>query len=133
MRAMLKRRFWISVSLCVVLVLLHASHDYVGGHGYTRMWIEWLRWTELALATVAVMWCGRPLLTRLLVRSMGGPELAALAAVAIYGYGLLALFAPELWPSAWRDVHGMVPMRFELASGATTLALLAELWRSRQA
>jgi Cu+-exporting ATPase len=129
---MLKRRFWISVSLGILLVLLHASHDYVGGHGYTRMWIEWLRWAELALATVAVLWCGQPLLARLLARRVDGPALTALAAVAICGYGLLALLAPELWPRAWREVHGMVPMRFELASGATTLALLAELLRARR-
>lgn len=130
-RTLLGRRFWIAVVLSGALAVLAMSRDYVGGHVFSGGWIARLRWVELALATLAVFWCGWPLLARLLARAAEGPAFAAAVAAAIYAYGLLALLAPELWPRAWRDAYGMVPMRFELVSGVIALALLFELLRRR--
>jgi len=129
--ASLRRRFWIALALSAALAVLAVSRDYVGGHVFSGTWIARLRWVEVALATLAIFWCGRPLLARLLARAADGPAFAAAFAAAIYVYGLLGLLAAELWPRAWRDAHGMVPMRFELASGVIALALLFELVRHR--
>jgi Cu+-exporting ATPase len=125
-RGSLKRRFWSALVLSAVITLLAAGHDYVGGHVFSGGWIARLRWAELALATAALLWCGRPLFERLVARRAEAPVLAAAAAAGVYLYGLAALLAPELWPIAWRDAHGMVGMRFELASGLITLALFLE-------
>ena len=130
-RVTLKGRLWISLSLVIVLVLLQAGHNYVGGHAYTRTWIEWLRWIELSVAAVAVFWCGWPQIAGFLARRRDGAALLAIAGVTVYSYGLLAMLTPEIWPPAWRDVHGMVPMRMELAAGVIVLALLVELFSSR--
>lgn len=130
-RASLTRRFWIALALGAALAALAMARDYVGGHVFSGVWIARLRWVELALATPAVFWCGRPLLGRLLARAVDGPAFAAAFAAAVYFYGFVALLVPELWPRAWRDAHGMVPMRFELASGVIVLALLFELVRRR--
>jgi Cu+-exporting ATPase len=130
-RASLKQRFWIALALSVALAVLAVARDYVGGHVFSGVWIARMRWVELALATLAVFWCGRPLLGQLLARAADGPAFAAVFAAAIYVYGLLGLLVPELWPRAWRDAHGTVPMRFELASGVIALALLFELVRRR--
>lgn len=127
----LRRRFWIAVALGAALAVLAMSRDYMGGHVFSGVWIARLRWVELALATLAVFWCSRPLLGRLLARAADAPAFAAAVAAGIYGYGLIAMLVPELWPRAWRDAHGMVPMRFELASGVIALALLFELARCR--
>jgi len=130
-RTSLRRHFWIALALSVALAVLAVSRDYVGGHVFSGAWTARIRWVELGFATLAVFWCGRPLLARLLARAADGPAFAAAFAAAIYVYGLLGLLAPGLWPRAWRDAHGMVPMRFDLASGVIALALLFELARRR--
>ena len=127
----IKRRFWVAVALGVLISALDALHGSVGGHVYSGTWIAWLRWLELALAAIAAFWCGWPLLGPPSAHPPGGPALLALIGVAAFGYGLLALLAPELWPREWRDTFGMVPMRFELVAGATALALLWERLRTR--
>ena len=127
----LKRRFWIAAALGVLISALDLLHDFGGGHVYSGTWIVWLRWLELALAAIAAFWCGWPLLGPLSAHAPSGPALLALAGVATFGYGLLALVAPELWPRGWRDAFAMVPMRFELVAGATALALLWERLRTR--
>ena len=127
----LKRRFWVAVALGVLISALEFIHGSVGGHVFSGTWIAWLRWLELTLAAIAAFWCGWPLLGALRARVPSGPALVALAGVATFGYGLLALVAPELWPRGWRDAFGMVSMRFELVAGATALALLCERLRTR--
>jgi len=127
--ASLIRRFWIAVAVSVVLAALAVSRDYVGGHVFSGVWIARLRWVELALATFALLWCGRLFFARLLARKPDAPAIALVAAAAIYCYGTLAVLVPGIWPREWRDAHGMVGMRFELISGAVALALLFELSR----
>ena len=131
-RVLLTRRFWTAVALAVAVAGLGASEDHVGGHVFTGGWIAGLRWVELALCSVAVFWCGWPLLVRLRTRALHGPTLSALAGLGIYAYGLLAMLAPELWPHAWRDAFGLVAVRFDLAAGLIAFALLAELVRTRK-
>ena len=101
----LKRRFWVAVALGGLISALGVLHGSAGGHVYTGTWIAWLRWLELALAAIAAFWCGWPLLGPLSAHAPSGPSLVALIGVAAFGYGLLALVAPELWPREWRNVY----------------------------
>ena len=74
----LKRRFWISMALGVLISVLGFIHGSVGGHVYSGTWIAWLRLLELALAAIAAFWCGWPLLGALCARAPSGPALALL-------------------------------------------------------
>jgi Cu+-exporting ATPase len=45
-----------------------------------------------------------------------------------YGYSLIASFAPNLFPPAFRGHDGAVPVYFEAASVIVTLILLGRCW-----
>jgi Cu+-exporting ATPase len=132
-RSALKRSFWAAILLAVVLALLTASHDYLGGHVFSGVWVARLRWIELALAALAIVWPGWALMARLRAREFfSTPAAGMMAALALFCYGLLAVLLPDLWPPAWRDADGAVAMRFELVAVAIGLALAMELLRTRR-
>jgi P-type Cu+ transporter len=125
-RMSLRLRFWIAAAGAVVVALLSAAHPHVGGHGYTDMWVWRLKLAELVLAGLAVFGCGMPLFMES-VRSLrahrfGAVVLLCTAAAAAYAYGLLAIFAPGLFPAEMRESTGVSP-HFEAAVVVVAVAL----------
>src|SRR5213082_3289615 len=52
--------------------------------------------------------------------------LIGLGVLVAYSYSLVATLAPQIFPPAMRDEHGMVGVYFEVSAAIVTLVLLGE-------
>jgi Cu+-exporting ATPase len=130
----MSRRFWVSVALSAPLVLMMVADLFPGRPlhmllGGARTWIE------LALATPVVLWAGAPFFQRMWLsfhtRNLNMFTLIGIGTGAAYGFSLVATAAPGLFPAAFRDAEGMLPMYFEAAAVITALVLLGQVLELR--
>ena len=126
------RRFWLASALALPLLAIAMAGMLPGLHGL--LGASWLAWLQLALATPAVAWAGRPLLVRgwrsIVNRSPNMFTLIAIGTLTAYGYSVVATVAPELFPASFR-VHGHVGVYFESAAVITALVLLGQVLELR--
>ena len=127
------RRFWTTVPLSILLLLLGMS-DLLPGAPVQRLLGHWLAWIELALAAPVVLWGGLPFFARgwasLKSRHLNMFTLVALGTGAAFGYSVVATVAPEIFPHAFRH-GGEVAVYFEAAGVITTLVLLGQVLELR--
>ena len=93
-------------------------------------------WIQFILATPVVLWGGLPFFQRAIASIKNtSPNMFTLIAIgtgAAYLLSLAALFFPNLFPAAMRDIHsGLVPGYFESAAVITTLVLLGQVLELR--
>jgi Cu+-exporting ATPase len=126
------RRFWIAAALTLPVFGLAMSEMLPGGgfHGST-----WVLWTQIALSTPVVLWCGWPLLERgaqsLRTGHLNMFTLIAIGVLAAYGYSAVAALAPGLFPESMRGHGQQVGVYFEAAAVITTLVLLGQVLELR--
>ena len=125
------RRFWVSAALSVPLLFIAMAHDLAGHLAPPTT----LRWIELALATPVVLWGGWPFFVRawlsLVYRSLNMFTLIGLGVAVAYLYSLVATLLPDLFPSSFRGVEGLVAVYFEAAAVIVTLVLLGQVLELR--
>ncbi|HEY3352069.1 MAG TPA: heavy metal translocating P-type ATPase, partial [Polyangia bacterium] len=123
----MRRRFWVSAALTVPLLAVEMAemvlaHPVGGGR---------LVWLELALATPVVLWGGAPFFVRfwrsLVTRALNMWTLIGLGVGVAYGYSLVAVFAPGIFPASFRTAAGTVGVYFEPAAVIVTLVLLGQV------
>jgi len=118
------RRFWGSVALTVPLVALAMGTSPGKGRGLL----------ELALATPAVLWGGWPFFVRAIQSVMGRSlnmfTLIGLGVAVAYGYSVIAVLLPGIFPESFRQ-GGEVAVYFEAASAIVTLVLLGQVLELR--
>ena len=127
----MRRRFWWSLVLTVPLVILSMGHLLPNSPmqkiipPHCQGWAEWL------FATPVVIWGGFSFFERfwksLVNRSLNMFTLIGLGVGIAYLYSLVALLAPQIFPAAFKDVHGLVALYFEPATVITTLVLLGQV------
>ena len=127
------QRFWVALVLTLPVFALE-----MGGHLTGLMMLvgkQASNWTQFALATPVVLWAGWPFFTRgwasLKLRHLNMFTLIAMGVGVAYIYSLVAHFAPALFPPAFRDEMGTVPVYFEAAAVITTLVLLGQVLELR--
>ncbi|HXU03067.1 MAG TPA: heavy metal translocating P-type ATPase [Polyangia bacterium] len=129
----MSRRFWISLVATVPLLVLAMgtmvpalAHVVPGG---IRGWLE------LALATPVVLWGGWPFFVRfrdsLANRSPNMFTLIGLGVAVAYGYSVVGVLAPGIFPAAFRGHDGGVALYFEPAAAIVTLVLLGQVMELR--
>jgi Cu+-exporting ATPase len=93
------------------------------------------QWLELLLATPVVLWGGWPFFVRawqsVLHRSPNMFTLIGLGVAVAYGFSLVAVVLPGVFPPAFRDAHGRVGLYFEAAAVIVTLVLLGQVLELR--
>ncbi len=129
--AAMTRRFWIALALAVPVVVLD-----MGVHGALfHLAMDVSNFAQLALATAVVIWGGWPFFVRgaqsLRTRNLNMFTLIALGTGVAYGYSIVAVLAPDLFPAAFRDAHGDVALYFEAAAVITVLVLLGQVLELR--
>jgi len=91
-------------------------------------------WLELLLATPVILWAGGMFFTRgwqsIINRSLNMFTLIMLGVGAAYGYSVVAVLFPELFPESFR-LHGEVALYFEAGAVITTLVLLGQWLEAR--
>ena len=128
-------RFKFSLVLTLPIFLL-AMSEMIGGSSLQPQWLaDRSVWIQCLLAAPVVLWGGWPLLERgwssLLRRSPNMFTLIGLGTATSYLYSLAATLAPSLFPDAFRDPDGAVPVYFEAAAVITTLVLLGQVLELR--
>jgi Cu+-exporting ATPase len=125
----MSHRFWIGLALSTPVLVLGMLGDLLG---LGRMVGPSLNvWLQFALASPVVLWAGWPFFVRALAsirnRSLNMFTLIALGTGVAWSYSLAATVAPQLFPPAFRDAHGMVHVYYEAAAAITVLVLLGQV------
>ena len=123
------RRFWIGAVLALPVLALEMGRHLIGIDAIVAP--AWNGWLQFALATPVVVWGGWPFFERgwasLQTRNLNMFTLIALGTGVAWLYSVIALFAPSLFPAAFRDAHGLVAVYFEAAAVITVLVLLGQV------
>ncbi|RUL87019.1 heavy metal translocating P-type ATPase [Tautonia sociabilis] len=126
------RRFWISAVLTLPLLVL-AMGEMVLGRALVSG--RAASWSQLVLATPVVLWGGWPFFARgwasVVNRSLNMFTLIAIGTGAAYLYSVVATLLPGVFPAAFRDHAGNVPVYFEAAAVIVTLVLLGQVLELR--
>ena len=127
------RRFWIGLGLALPVVVLEMGahltdlHNLVPAKFSTRI--------QFALATPVVLWAGWPFIVRgvqsLRTFKLNMFTLIAMGTGVAWTYSLVATFAPDLFPPAFKTMDGAVAVYFEAAAVITVLVLLGQVLELR--
>lgn len=127
------RRFWIGLAFALPLFVIE-----MGGHVFgLRLPISNAgnAFLQLALATPVVTWAGAPFFLRgwrsIVTRKLNMFTLIAIGTGAAYLYSLVGVLAPQLFPPAFRDAHGMIGLYFEASAVIIALVLLGQVLELR--
>lgn len=130
----MRRRFVVCAVLSaplVLLVMLRHSWSPLGEIAPHRA----LDWIELVLGTPVVLWGGWPFFMRGLQsirnRHLNMFTLIAIGTGVAWGYSIVAVLAPGIFPSAFRGEHGGTALYFEAAAVIITLVLLGQVLELR--
>lgn len=128
------RRFVVAAILAVPVLAL-AMGNMLPGRPIDRLLSPRVQqWLELVLATPAILWAGWPFYQRawdsLLRRNLNMFTLISLGVTAAYGYSLVALFFPEVFPPTMR-VNGLVEVYFEAGTVIVALVLMGQVLELR--
>ena len=130
------RRFLVAAALSAPVVVLAMGdmvlpgspvHDFVGSRAADLL--------EFAFATAVVFYAGWPLLVRGIesVRRLA-PNMFTLITLGVgvaHIHSTFAVFAPGLFPAAFRDSSGSIGLYFEAAAVIITLVLLGQVMELR--
>lgn len=131
----MSRRFWVALALSLPLLVL-VMGDMALGHAISRMLPGGVRgWLEFALATPVCLWAGLPFLERAVQsvknRSLNMFTLIGLGVSVAYGYSVVALVSPGIFPDSFRGAHGEIGLYFEAAAVIVSLILLGQVLELR--
>jgi Cu+-exporting ATPase len=130
----LTRRMWVGAALSTPLVFF-AMAPMVGVHEPLGLAPHVKGWIEFALGTPAILWAGWPLARKfwnsLANWALNMYTLIGLGVALAYGYSLVAVAFPGLFPNEFRAHDGAVGTYFEAAAVIVTLVLLGEVLQLR--
>jgi Cu+-exporting ATPase len=122
------RRFWIALVLTLPVFAIEMVGHLGIGHLVPP---DWSNWISFALSTPVVLWAGAPFFVRgwnsLVTRNLNMFTLIAMGTGVAWLYSVVATVAPQLFPPAFRDMHGTVAVYFEAAAVITVLVLLGQV------
>jgi Cu+-exporting ATPase len=126
------RRFWVSAVLAVPLLLISMGAEMMGLH---LVPMDWSPWVQLMLTAPIVLWAGLPFFERgwasLVSRHYNMFTLIAIGVGAAFLYSLVATVMPGVFPAAFREHGGMVPVYYEAAGVVVALVLLGQVLELR--
>jgi Cu+-exporting ATPase len=126
------RRFRIALALTLPVFVLEMGSHLGLTHLVPPMWSNWI---SFVLSTPVVLWAGAPFFVRgwrsLLTRNLNMFTLIAMGTGVAFLYSVVGTLAPQLFPPAFRDMHGMVAVYFEAAAVITVLVLLGQVLELR--
>lgn len=120
-----RRRFWWTLPLSAATLVLAMGGMYFHAIPPTAR-----TWLEFAFSTPVVLWAAWPFFQRwaqsIRHRSPNMWTLIGTGVAAAYGYSVVAVLAPQLFPPSFRE-HGHVGVYFEAAAVIVSLTLLGQL------
>ncbi|MDX8378585.1 MAG: heavy metal translocating P-type ATPase [Gallionella sp.] len=127
------RRLWFSVALALPVFVLAMVADLLPQ--FMPLSMPVVQWLEFVLATPVVFWGGWSIFQRgwasLVNRSLNMFTLISLGVGVAWGYSVVALLLPGLFPSLMRSEGGTVAVYFEAAAVIMALVLLGQVMELR--
>jgi Cu+-exporting ATPase len=131
----MSRRFWVSAVLAVPVFLSAMAAELWPEQVAAIIDPKLRQWLELILATPAVLWGVWPFYVRavhsLITRNLNMFSLIALGVSVAWGYSVVAVLLPGIFPASVRKEMGVVPVYFEAAAVITVLVLLGQVLELR--
>jgi len=125
----MRRRFRVAASLAIPVFLI-AMGPMLGVPLHRWLSEPLCRWIEFALATPVVLWAGWPFFVRgwrsLVTWNLNMFTLISIGTGAAYGFSVVALLAPGVFPESFR-VDGTVGLYFEAAAVIIALVLMGQV------
>ena len=130
----MSRRFWIASALSLPLLVVAMGSMFLRSVD-SVLSMRARPWIELALATPVCLWAGWPFLVRawrsVVTWNLNMFTLIGLGVAVSYVTSVVAVTSPGLFPDAFRDEMGHVPVYFEAAAVIVTLVLLGQVLELR--
>lgn len=127
------RRFWVGLALTLPVLVLEMGGHLIGLDHIVPPQVS--NWIQLVLATPVVLWCGWPFFVRgwksVANRNLNMFTLIAIGTGVALTYSLVATFAPQMFPDAFRQEGGSVAVYFEAAAVIVVLVLLGQVLELR--
>ena len=128
------RRFWVGLVLALpVFILEMGGHVFPAFHALISPTVS--NWIQFVLATPVVLWAGWPFFVRgwesVKSRHLNMFTLIAMGVGVAWIYSVVALLAPQLFPSSAKSMGGVVSVYFEAAAVITVLVLLGQVLEVR--
>ena len=127
----MRRRFFVSIGPASIVFLMGMSGLLPGmplNHVFGARGVAWI---EFVLATPVVLWGAWPFFVRagqsLVNRSLNMFTLFGLGIGVAYGYSVVALLLPTIFPPSFRGEDGVVAVYFEAAAVIVVLVLLGQV------
>ena len=125
-----RRRFAVGAALTVPLLVI-AMGPMLGLPVGAWIGERTALWAELVLATPVILWSGWPFLVRgwksFRTMNLNMFSLIAMGVVAAWGFSVVAVLAPGLFPHGFRDHSGQVGVYFEAGAVIVVLVLLGQI------
>lgn len=131
----MKRRFWISMLLSVVVLISAMGSEFFPGQFDVIIDPKTRQWFEMFLSVPVVWWGGWIFYLRawdsIRNRSLNMFTLIALGTGSAWVYSAIAVLFPNIFPENLSMQMGVVPVYFEAASVITALVLLGQVLELR--
>ena len=131
----MSRRFWIALVLALPVFLLAMIADMAPALLPDGLAMATVQWIQFAFATPVVLWCGRPFFVRgwqsVLSWNLNMFTLIAIGVSMAWGYSVIALLLPKIFPDNMMHADGTVSVYFEAAAVIITLVLLGQVMELR--
>lgn len=118
----MNHRFWIGLGLIIPLLIFIYS---------PFVFSRYAAWVQLILSTPIVFWCGSPFFVKgwhsIVSRHLNMFTLISMGVGAAYGYSLVAIFWPFLFPISFHNQANQIDLYFEAASVITILVILGQV------
>jgi Cu+-exporting ATPase len=131
----MSRRFWVCSVLTLPVFLLAMTAEMMPAWLPDWLPMQAVQWIEFGLATPVVLWGGWPFFVRgwqsLWTWNLNMFTLIALGVSVAWGYSVVALFLPQVFPPVMQLENGLVSVYFEAAAVITTLVLMGQVLELR--
>lgn len=129
------RRFWLSTILAIPVFFSAMFAEFWPATMADIISPVTRQWVEMTLATPVVVWGGWIFYVRaiqsLITRNLNMFTLIGLGVSVAWGYSVIAVLLPGIFPSAVVNEHGVIPVYFEAAAVITALVLLGQVLELR--
>ena len=127
----MRRRFFVCVGPAALVLVIGMSDLLPGMPIEHLLGARVVAWVELVLATPVVLWGAWPFFVRalqsLLHKSLNMFTLFGIGIGVAYGYSVVALLLPGIFPASMRGEGGVVPVYFEASAVIVALVLLGQI------
>jgi len=127
----MSRRFRYSLLPAFIVFVLAMVADLVPQWLPVNLSMQRVQWIEFILATPIVLWGGWPFLVRawqsVKTWNLNMFTLIGMGVSVAWGYSVVALLFPGIFPPAMQHADGTVPVYFEAAAVITVLVLMGQV------